>query len=69
MTHEQLEQHDQALQWLARAQESRAQMLAEGEKDPASLPWNRRLTLDLLDAEAQAMVKPAEAILEASAVE
>jgi serine/threonine protein kinase len=69
MTHERLEQHDQALQWLAKAQESRAQMLAESTKDPASLPWNRRLTLDLLDAEAQAMVKPSEATLAPSSPE
>jgi hypothetical protein len=69
MTHERLEQHDQALEWLANAQESREQMLADGENDPASLPWNRRLTLDLLDAEAQAMMKPAEATLEAATIE
>ncbi len=63
MTHHRLGRAEEARQWLARAVEESGRMLKEGPKNPASpnafepaVPWNRRLTLELLRREAEAMI-------------
>ena len=56
MTNHQLGQPDEAQKWFAQAAEFTKRALAESKTDPTMLPWNRRLTLELFDAEAKALL-------------
>ena len=52
MAHQQVGQHEQAKKWLAKATE-------QAEQERADIPqwwWNRRLTLELLEAEARQLL-------------
>ena len=54
MTHHRLGQHEDAQEWLAQATEFTAKTRTEPQTDRGL--WNRRLTLELLDAEAKALL-------------
>ncbi len=56
MTNHGLGRHDEAQKWLAQATEFTEKALAESKASPNLLSWNRRLTLELLDAEAKALL-------------
>lgn len=56
MTNHRLGHHDEAQKSLEQATEFTAKALAGSKASPNLLSWNRRLTLELLDAEARALV-------------
>jgi tetratricopeptide (TPR) repeat protein len=60
MTRERLGQTEQAKQWLAKAVREIEQPPAERAKDPGARIWNRKLTLQLLRGEAEALIDRAD---------
>jgi tetratricopeptide (TPR) repeat protein len=48
---------DEAAAWLKKADEAVDRLLAEADRDGQALPWNRKLTLDLLRKEAAERIK------------
>jgi tetratricopeptide (TPR) repeat protein len=73
MTHHRLGHHNDARRWFDRAAQATKKMLAEDKTEAGEpVPWNRRLTLELLHAEAQALLgevellPPPQAVKEAS---
>ena len=61
MTNHRLGQHEEAQKWLAQATEFTNKILTESKADRNLLSWNRRLTLELLRAEATALFREAPA--------
>ena len=61
MTHYKLGHHEEAQKWLAQATEFTDKSLTESKADRNLLSWNRRLTLELLRAEATALFREAPA--------
>jgi len=63
MTHHRLGHADEAKQWLDKARQETDTALKAHETGTARLPWNRRLTLNLLRREAEVLLdfKPAPA--------
>jgi hypothetical protein len=53
MAHQRLGRDHEARQWLKEATDQ------IGQDNPASYSWNRRLTLQLLRSEAEALIKAA----------
>jgi Tfp pilus assembly protein PilF len=60
MTRERLGQTEQARQWLAKAVREIEQPPAGRAKDPNARTWNRKLTLQLLRGEAEALIDRAD---------
>jgi tetratricopeptide (TPR) repeat protein len=60
MTRERLGQTEQAKQWLAKAVREIEQPPAGRAKDPKAHTWNRKLTLQLLRGEAEALIDRAD---------
>ncbi len=60
MAHHKMNNADQAAQWLAKANAWTDRVLGEAEAEAASLPWYRRLTLDLLRTEAEGLLNVAD---------
>lgn len=56
MTNHRLGHHDEARKWLDKASEFTARILIESKAGRYRLFWNRRATLELLDAEAKALL-------------
>jgi len=56
MTNHRLGQPDEAQKWLAQSTEFTTKGLTESKANRSLLSWNRRLTLELLDAEAKALL-------------
>ena len=56
MTNHRLGVHDEARKWLTLATEFTARVLTESKAGPYHVAWNRRVTLELLDAEAKALL-------------
>ena len=59
MTHYKLGHHEEAQKWLAQATEFTDKILTESKVNRNLLSWNRRLTLELLRAEATALIREA----------
>jgi tetratricopeptide (TPR) repeat protein len=61
MTHHRLGHHDEARRWFDKAEQAMKKMLTEHKTETGeSLLWNRRLTLELLHAEASAVLANTE---------
>ena len=60
MTHERLSHRERAREWLAKAVREIEQPPAGRAKDPKARPWNRKLTLQLLRGEAEALIDRAD---------
>jgi tetratricopeptide (TPR) repeat protein len=61
MTHHRLGHHDEARRWFNQAAQATKKMLAEDKTEGGEpVPWNRRLTLEVLHAEAQALLGEVE---------
>jgi tetratricopeptide (TPR) repeat protein len=61
MAHHRLGHSEKAKKWLDKAAAWTDKAIREADKNTEDLPWNRRLTLNLLRAEAQALLKSAPA--------
>ena len=61
MTNHRLGDHNEARKWLALATEFTSKILIESKAGRYHVAWNRRVTLELLDAEARALLISDEA--------
>jgi tetratricopeptide (TPR) repeat protein len=62
MAHHAAGNSDEAASWLRKAAQWTDQVLENRAKDDNAPPWNRRLTLQLLCREAEALIGSAEAV-------